>query len=162
MHLYSHGGVLFWMISSSLFALFYAVVLALPVLPCKRWITPPNQKQFYHYMFFMLVLYIVQVNLKFDSSIFGPDNLKPISLSELCSQPIFYLMILGCGLCNALCSRNSRKINRNVLFESDHIFLRRGFCTYHVLHIFIKISCQQVHPTDSFIFVQGSGTGTYF
>ena len=84
MHLYSHGGVLFWMISSSLFALFYAVVLALPVLPCKRWITPPNQKQFYHYMFFMLVLYIVQVNLKFYSSIIGPDNL--ISLSELYRQ----------------------------------------------------------------------------
>merc|ERR1712226_1220906 len=61
MHLYSHGGVLFWMVSSSFFALLYALALSLPVLPfCKRWISPPNQKSFYHYMFFMLILYIVQ------------------------------------------------------------------------------------------------------
>jgi len=60
MHLFSHGGVVFWMISSVAFALFYATALALPVLPCKRWITPPNQKSFYHYMFFMLLLNIVQ------------------------------------------------------------------------------------------------------
>ena len=61
MHLFSHGGVLFWMISSAVFALFYAAALSLPVLPCKRWVTPPNQKSFYHYMFFMLLLNIVQV-----------------------------------------------------------------------------------------------------
>ena len=65
MHLYSHGGVVFWMISSSLFAFLYALALSLPVLPCKRWITPPNQKTFYHYMFFMLILYIVQVCLDY-------------------------------------------------------------------------------------------------
>ena len=61
LHLFSYGGVLFWMISSVIFAVFYAVVMALPVLPCRRWLAPPNQKSFYHYMFFMLLLNIIQV-----------------------------------------------------------------------------------------------------
>ena len=61
LHLFSYGGVLFWMISSVIFAEFYAVVMALPVLPCRRWLAPPNQKSFYHYMFFMLLLNIIQV-----------------------------------------------------------------------------------------------------
>lgn len=60
LHLFSYGGVLFWMISSVIFAVFYAIVMALPVLPCRRWLAPPNQKSFYHYMFFMLLLNIIQ------------------------------------------------------------------------------------------------------
>lgn len=60
MHLFSHGGVVFWMMSSSIFALLYATTLALPILPCRRWVTPPNKRSFYHYILFMLLLNIVQ------------------------------------------------------------------------------------------------------
>ena len=71
LHLFSYGGVLFWMISSVIFAVFYAVVMALPVLPCRRWLAPPNQKSFYHYMFFMLLLNIIQVCMPW---LHKPDN----------------------------------------------------------------------------------------
>ena len=61
MHLFSYGGMVFWMVASTAFALFYALAMALPVLPCKRWVAPPSQRSFYHYMLFMLLLNIVQV-----------------------------------------------------------------------------------------------------
>lgn len=59
-HLFGHGGVGFWMIISGCLAFIYALALAIPVLPCKRWLTIPNKKSVYHYMFFLLLLNIVQ------------------------------------------------------------------------------------------------------
>ena len=62
MHLFSHGGVLFLMISSTALAVMYAVTLALPILPCGRWVTVPNKKSFYHYILLLLLLNIVEVS----------------------------------------------------------------------------------------------------
>ena len=54
--LFGHGGSLFWMISSLMFASLYATFLALPALPCKKYLSLPNKKSFYYYVGFMAIL----------------------------------------------------------------------------------------------------------
>ena len=54
--LFGHGGSLFWMISSLIFASLYAAFLALPALPCKKYLSLPNKKSFYYYVGFMAIL----------------------------------------------------------------------------------------------------------
>ena len=130
LHLFSYGGVLFWMISSVIFAVFYAVVMALPVLPCRRWLAPPNQKSFYHYMFFMLLLNIIQVCISTYINQ-GPKCLNNIPSILTHTYYVYYL--LGRGMCNDICSWISWKVNRNVLSESRNIFLRSCIHTDHVL-----------------------------
>ena len=132
LHLFSYGGVLFWMISSVIFAVFYAVVMALPVLPCRRWLAPPNQKSFYHYMFFMLLLNIIQVCIPWPHKTSNRVNLAILYILSIFTYT-YVCFLLGRGMCNDICSWISWEVNRNVLSESRNIFLRSCIHTDYVL-----------------------------
>jgi len=59
--LFGHGGRVFWSLSSGLFALVYATVLALPYLPgCSHWVMVPHKRSFYYYVTFLFFLNVVQ------------------------------------------------------------------------------------------------------
>ena len=60
LELFGHGGSLFWMISSAVFALVYLLVLILPLLPCKKYLSLPHKRSFYYYIAFLFSLNIVQ------------------------------------------------------------------------------------------------------
>jgi len=58
--LFGHGGRAFWAASSVAFAGVYAVVLLLPMLPCRHWLMLPHKRSFYYYATFLLALDVVQ------------------------------------------------------------------------------------------------------
>ncbi len=60
MRVFGHGGMVFWMLSSGLFASLYFLVHLLPVLPCRHYVTLPAKVSFYRYVNFLLVLNMVQ------------------------------------------------------------------------------------------------------
>jgi len=58
--LFGHGGRTFWALSSAFFALVYAAVLVLPLLPCRHSVMMPQKRSFYYYVTFLMVLNVVQ------------------------------------------------------------------------------------------------------
>jgi len=58
--LFGHGGRAFWATSSAAFAVVYAVVILLPLLPCRHWLMLPHKRSFYYYATFLLTLDVVQ------------------------------------------------------------------------------------------------------
>ncbi len=60
LRVFGHGGMVFWMISSGVFASVYFFVHLLPVLPCKSYVSLPHKTSFYRYINFLMVLDMVQ------------------------------------------------------------------------------------------------------
>jgi hypothetical protein len=54
--LFGHGGSLFWMVSSVIFALLYLSLVLLPLMPCRKFFSLPNKRTFYYYVGFMAIL----------------------------------------------------------------------------------------------------------
>eukprot|EP00095_Tigriopus_kingsejongensis_P000937 maker-scaffold360_size197209-snap-gene-0.36 protein:Tk00937 transcript:maker-scaffold360_size197209-snap-gene-0.36-mRNA-1 annotation:"transmembrane protein adipocyte-associated 1 homolog" len=59
-NLFGHGGMLFWLLSSASFALIYLLVLLLPYLPWRKYVSLPHRLSFYRYVAYLLVLYATQ------------------------------------------------------------------------------------------------------
>ena len=58
--LFGHGGMLFWLLSSMVFAMIYGLVLILPFLPCRHSFTLPHKRAFYCYAGYMMTLNFIQ------------------------------------------------------------------------------------------------------
>ncbi|XP_064483574.1 transmembrane protein adipocyte-associated 1 homolog isoform X1 [Ornithodoros turicata] len=58
--LFGHGGMLFWFVSSSLFAAVYFVVFSLPWTGLRERVALPSKRSFYWYTLFLALLNLVQ------------------------------------------------------------------------------------------------------
>jgi hypothetical protein len=58
--LYGHGGMIFWLISSTVFAFIYTLIFILPYTRFKRTFPLPTKKSFYAYCFILAVICLIQ------------------------------------------------------------------------------------------------------
>ncbi len=59
--LFSHGGMVFWLVGSVVFTSVYLVILLLPLLPCKHHFSLPHKTSFYKYVAFLLMVDVTQL-----------------------------------------------------------------------------------------------------